>query len=164
MLDHQKKTHQNSVTRESPNQIITKPIVEDDDRGEGQKWETIKDSAESLNSYQPLMNFSEAEKLASTITDSQVSKAKFQCKICYEAFTLKNRLRIHENNKHALAPRPLYPCPLDTCDKFFSEKGKLDQYLRTHAGDRPFECAQCGKTFTSLANQIDHERRHNQEK
>jgi hypothetical protein len=35
MLDHQKKTHQNSVTRESPNQIITKPIVEDDDKGEG---------------------------------------------------------------------------------------------------------------------------------
>jgi hypothetical protein len=71
--------------------------------------------------------------------------------------------RLHEKNKHPFAPKRLYLCPLDTWDKYFYEKGKLDKHMLTHIADSPFEYPYCEKTFTSLVDQRHHEQKHIQE-
>jgi uncharacterized Zn-finger protein len=54
----------------------------------------------------------------------------------------------------------LYTCDLKDCGKMFSEKGNLIIHMRTHNGEKPYNCTYCNKNFTSLGNMKDHERRH----
>ena len=38
-----------------------------------------------------------------------------------------------------------YQCSI--CKKGFSQNSKLRKHLRTHTGDKPYQCAQCGKIY-----------------
>jgi len=43
--------------------------------------------------------------------------------------------------------RKTYACMM--CDKWFSHKGNLDVHMRTHTGERPFQCSVCDKRFVT---------------
>ncbi len=77
---------------------------------------------------------------------------------CDKKFTRRNRLEMHLNAVHS--GLKLFTCDHPNCGSAFSEKGNLMVHLRTHSGEKPYECKYCSRNFTSIGNRKDHERRH----
>ncbi|KAL4786749.1 hypothetical protein BJX76DRAFT_354925 [Aspergillus varians] len=67
-----------------------------------------------------------------------------------ESFTNLNRKKVDSTKWH---------CP--TCNKFFQRRTILYDHLRSHNGDRPFKCTECGKGFARDSDRKRHETIHN---
>ena len=55
-----------------------------------------------------------------------------------------------------------YQCCL--CDEVFLNKGVLDQHMITHTGEKPYQCSQCDKSFIENSNLDQHVMIHTGEK
>ena len=50
-----------------------------------------------------------------------------------------------------------YKCPY--CPKVMKKKVHIDEHIRIHTGEKPFECPICGKGFNKNFTRKDHMRR-----
>ena len=66
------------------------------------------------------------------------SEKVFKCKFCEKTFASNQLRNKHENLTHIKR----FPC--STCGKVFSEKTRLLIHSRTHSGEKPYVCEDCG--------------------
>ncbi|XP_048000239.1 zinc finger protein 62-like [Leguminivora glycinivorella] len=78
----------------------------------------------------------------------------FQCDRCEKVTEIEQwltwSLNEHRRLVHEGFKRPLkYPCPM--CDKVFDRNQILKGHIRTHTGERPYQCTRCPAQFTQPA-------------
>lgn len=57
-----------------------------------------------------------------------------------------------------------YGCPVETCSRRFSRSDELTRHMRTHTGQKPFQCRICMRNFSRSDHLTTHIRTHTGEK
>jgi len=72
----------------------------------------------------------------------------------------------HDPTKKSKVPpseRP-YACPVENCPRRFSRSDELTRHMRTHTGQKPFQCRICMRNFSRSDHLTTHIRTHTGEK
>ncbi|XP_065339433.1 Krueppel homolog 1-like isoform X1 [Cloeon dipterum] len=122
------------------------------------------------------------------------ASAQYQCALCHKSFaqknTYQNHMRSHAaptastvvlppatasvqppgevststapSSNGATAGEDPYPCTI--CGKTFAVPARLTRHFRTHTGEKPYECEYCHKSFSVKENLSVHRRIHTKER
>jgi len=76
-------------------------------------------------------------------------RGEFPCRLCNAVYPNLRALKGH--NKEHLGKAP-YSCNVGSCNYSSNDKSTLTRHMRTHTGEKPFECKLCNYGFTTKAN------------
>ncbi|XP_054641857.1 zinc finger and BTB domain-containing protein 40 isoform X2 [Dunckerocampus dactyliophorus] len=76
----------------------------------------------------------------------------FRCKHCDMSFSVSAALAYHTKKKHSEGK--MYACQY--CKAVFAQSIELSRHVRTHTGDRPYVCRECGKGHSQASGLTVH--------
>ncbi|KZW00201.1 hypothetical protein EXIGLDRAFT_722267 [Exidia glandulosa HHB12029] len=65
-----------------------------------------------------------------------------------------------EADKSPAAKTRKYACSYEGCTKAYTKPSRLDEHIRSHTGERPFQCATCSKSYLRESHLNAHARTH----
>ena len=77
-------------------------------------------------------------------------KDNYPCKKCGDVFANRELLLRHRESMH----HKVWPC--EHCDQVFKVKRMLENHIRTHTKEKPFQCHICAALFTQKAGLMAH--------
>ena len=83
-------------------------------------------------------------------------KDSYPCKKCGDVFANRELLLAHRESMH----HKVWPC--EHCDKVFKVKQMLDNHIRIHTKEKPFQCHICSQQFTQKVHLMAHISRHDE--
>lgn len=87
----------------------------------------------------------------------------YKCEICSNEYKRLYALNVHRKKVHSvgktLVPKREKKFTCDQCDSKFKYTEDLRVHMRSHSGEKPFECEICGKHFACMAYVRKHVKR-----
>ncbi|KAJ8958069.1 hypothetical protein NQ318_002082 [Aromia moschata] len=75
----------------------------------------------------------------------------FKCNLCLQGYKYRKSLDIHmakiHGTGHVKIPERVKKFFCHICAKAYSSNSRLQKHIRSHNGERPFQCSDCDKTF-----------------
>ena len=86
----------------------------------------------------------------------------YPCTECGQCFAQSSNLfehmrRIHSTTVEKIPRDKFHQCP--HCPYSTKISSHLQRHIRTHTGEKPYSCKECGRCFTQSSNLVDHMRR-----
>nr|CAB3267934.1 ZF(C2H2)-13 zinc finger protein [Phallusia mammillata] len=80
----------------------------------------------------------------------------YQCQVCEKRFIQLGHLKTHQQAVHEKVKSHM--CPI--CAATFAHSCSYKAHMRSHTGERPYQCNFCEKAFTHLISLNDHKMMH----